>query len=80
MPYKKGDRLFHVDASGNIQNAVAAEDEKGGVLPVEYPNGRKSDIGTFNIFSTEKAANRAALDRTARKRPSKPVTFLRNPK
>jgi hypothetical protein len=82
MPFKKGDTLFHVTPSGNVHRVTATDDETNGSVPIKYRHGQAAEIGTFHLFSTENAANRAAIDRTSTAKPglSGNVKFIRDPK
>jgi hypothetical protein len=79
VAFKKGDVVYHVSSSGNISKGVATADEKNGSVEVQYPNQQASAFGTFHIFSTEVAANRAAVRRSQGLRPDTPI-IKRNPK
>jgi hypothetical protein len=80
MGYKKGERIYHVDGNGNVHPSVATDDEKSGAVALKYPNGKSAEIGTFHLFATEVAANRAALARSARGVKPNPVRIVRDPK
>jgi hypothetical protein len=80
MAYKKGDKLFHVTGSGNVHMVTATEDEANGAVPIKYRHGQQEEIGTFHLFATEKAANRAALNRTKTAKDGPAVKFITLPK
>jgi hypothetical protein len=76
MAYKKGNVLFYVDGSGNVSTVVAQEDESSGVVSVRYRTGKSENVPTFHLFSTEIAANRAAVNRTKTAKSAPPVRIV----
>ena len=80
MAFKKDDRLYHVGSSGNISVVTASANEANGSVPIRYSDGREAEIGTFHLFSSETAANRAALNRSRKSVPSSGTTFVTKPR
>lgn len=80
--FKKGETAYRIAANGAIQTVIVTEDERGGVVKVQGASsgGAITDVGTFNLFRSQMAANRAALVKSQPATPPSPGLFVRSPK
>lgn len=76
---KAGERLFYVANNGNVQPVSALTDEANGVVSIKAGNGQPQDVGSFDLFRTQMAANRAAVTKGS---PANQTTglFVRPPR
>ena len=55
--------LFYVSSTGKVSQVKTVTAEKQGEVEVLLSNGARFRVSTFNLFNTEIAANRAAIQR-----------------
>lgn len=64
MPVSVNTRLFFVSSNGKVTPVVSTADEVNGSVTVRFADGHTETLGTFNLFLTDMAAQRAAAQRS----------------